>query len=37
MNTVRQQDGDFQIRGAIHPINVVEPLIWLGQSLSAAR
>jgi len=37
MNTVRQQGGDFQIRGAIHPINVVEPLIWLGQCLAAAR
>jgi hypothetical protein len=37
MNTVRQQDGNYQIRGAIHPINVVEPLIWLGQSLAAAR
>jgi hypothetical protein len=35
MNIVRQQDNSFQIRGAIHPINVVEPLIWLGQSLAA--
>lgn len=37
MNTVRQEDGNLRIRGAIHPINVVEPLIWLGQSLAAAR
>lgn len=37
MNIVRQQGRDFQIRGAIHPINVVEPLVWLGQSLAAAR
>jgi hypothetical protein len=37
MNTVRQEGGDPLIRGAVHPINVVEPLMWLGQSLSAAR
>lgn len=37
MNTVRQPGGGFQIRGPIHPINVVEPLVWLGQSLAAAR
>lgn len=35
MNTVRQADGTFQIRGAVHPTNVVEPLVWLGQSLAA--
>jgi hypothetical protein len=35
MNTVRQADGTYQIRGAVHPINVVEPLVWLGQSLAA--
>lgn len=37
MNIVRQQGGDYQIRGAVHPINVVEPLVWLGQCLAAAR
>jgi hypothetical protein len=25
---------DGRIRGAVHPINVVEPLLWLGQSLA---
>lgn len=35
MNTVPQSDGTSLIRGAIHPINVVEPLIWLGKSLAA--
>ena len=37
MNTVRQAGGDPLIRGAIHPINVVEPLMWLGQSLTPVR
>lgn len=35
MSIVPQPGGDPLIRGAIHPINVVEPLIWLGQSLAA--
>ncbi|MFC0041345.1 hypothetical protein [Actinomadura rayongensis] len=26
-----------RIRGTVHPINVVEPLLWLGQSLAADR
>lgn len=26
-----------RIRGTIHPINVVEPLMWLGQKVAAAR
>lgn len=34
MNLVPQGSGDFQIRGPIHPINVVEPLLWLGQHLA---
>jgi hypothetical protein len=33
-NAVREAD-EFRIRGPIHPINVVEPLVWLGQSLAA--
>lgn len=37
MNVVSKGGGDFQIRGPIHPINVVEPLLWLGHSLSAGR
>jgi hypothetical protein len=27
----------YKIRGAIHPINVVEPLLWLGGSVAAGR
>jgi hypothetical protein len=34
-NVVRDENGEFRIRGAIHPINVVEPLLWLGQRLTA--
>jgi hypothetical protein len=37
MNIVPQEDGDPLIRGPIHPINVVEPLIWLGRNLAAGR
>lgn len=37
VNTVPRPGGDPQIRGAIHPINVVEPLMWLGKSLAADR
>jgi hypothetical protein len=29
--------GQPRILGAIHPINVIEPLIWLGQSLSTSE
>jgi hypothetical protein len=35
MNIVRQENGDALIRGPIHPINVVEPLIWVGRSLAS--
>lgn len=35
MNIVPQEKGDPLIRGPIHPINVVEPLIWLGRSLAS--
>jgi hypothetical protein len=41
-NVVPQQAGEdgkitYSIRGAIHPINVVEPLRWLGESVAAGR
>lgn len=29
------QDGEVRIRGQIHPINVLEPILWLGQSVTA--
>jgi hypothetical protein len=31
------EDPTYTIRGAIHPINVVEPLLWLGESVAAGR
>ncbi|WP_326824870.1 hypothetical protein [Streptosporangium sp. NBC_01756] len=32
-----EADEDSRIRGQLHPINVVEPMLWLGQRLAAAR
>jgi hypothetical protein len=37
MNLVPQDGGKPLIRGPVHPINVVEPLIWLGQNLATGR
>lgn len=34
-NARRDADGSFHIRGRIRPINVVEPLVWLGERLAA--
>ena len=34
-NVVPIDDGQFQIRGQIHPINVAEPMLWLGQCIAA--
>jgi hypothetical protein len=34
-NVVPAEDGKFQIRGQVHPINVAEPLLWLGQRIAA--
>jgi hypothetical protein len=31
------QEATYRIRGAIHPINVVEPLLWLGESVATGR
>jgi len=36
-NTVEQEDGSVRIRGQIHPINVLEPMLWLGQSVTTER
>ncbi|MCO6005405.1 hypothetical protein NE236_10460 [Actinoallomurus purpureus] len=33
-NVVPDGNGGHKIRGAIHPINVLEPLLWLGQQLT---
>ncbi len=33
-NTVDQKDGTFRIRGQIYPINVLEPILWLGQTIT---
>ncbi|MEU6740700.1 hypothetical protein [Streptosporangium sandarakinum] len=32
-----EADEDSRIRGQLHPINVVEPILWLGQRLAATR
>jgi hypothetical protein len=37
MNVVSRDSGDLQIRGPINPINVVEPLLWLGQNFNGGR
>jgi len=34
-NVAQTDDGEFVIRGAVRPINVAEPLVWLGQRLAA--
>lgn len=34
-NVVEQGDGTFRIRGQIHPINVLEPVLWLGRNVTA--
>lgn len=33
-NALEQSDGSVKIRGRIHPINVLEPILWLGQSVT---
>jgi hypothetical protein len=33
-NVVPVADGQFEIRGQIHPINVAEPLLWLGERIA---
>ena len=35
LNAITQEDGQIRIRGQIHPINVLEPILWLGQSVMA--
>jgi hypothetical protein len=36
-NAMEQADGSIEIRGPIRPINVVEPILWLGQSLASEK
>lgn len=36
-NTVEQSDGTINIRGQIYPINVLEPVLWLGQTITTLR
>ncbi|MGV9680895.1 hypothetical protein ACWDSJ_36970 [Nocardia sp. NPDC003482] len=36
-NVEQVGDGDFRIRGKVHPLNVIEPLIWLFDNLKAKR
>jgi hypothetical protein len=35
--TGRAPAGKFRIRGPAHPINVMEPMLWLGQRMSSDR
>lgn len=36
-NAVEQGGGTYKIRGQIHPINVLEPILWLGQSVTSVN
>jgi hypothetical protein len=36
-NAVEQGDGTVKIRGKIYPINVLEPVLWLGKSITTLR
>jgi hypothetical protein len=36
-NVVSASDGYSKIRGTVHPINVMEPMLWLGQQLTQKR
>jgi Putative ATP-dependent DNA helicase recG C-terminal len=36
-NVVQLENGAVAIRGPIHPINVAEPLLWLGRRIAAGR
>jgi hypothetical protein len=36
LNVGKTETGEFKIRGKAHPINVLEPVLWLHQSLSSA-
>lgn len=36
-NLLPEATGSSRIRGVVHPINVMEPLLWLGQRLSSER
>jgi hypothetical protein len=35
-NVDQMEDGQQQIRGPIYPINVVEPVLWIGESIAEA-
>ena len=34
-NNAVEQNGEIKIRGQIHPINVLEPILWLGENVTA--
>jgi hypothetical protein len=36
-NAMEQANGSIRIRGSIHPINVLEPILWVGQSLASEK
>ena len=33
-NVIQGADGQHQIRGQLHPVNVAEPLLWLGEKIA---
>jgi hypothetical protein len=35
-NTIEQSGGPPMVRGQIYPINVLEPILWLGQNIATA-
>jgi energy-coupling factor transporter ATP-binding protein EcfA2 len=35
-NVVPDGNGGYRIRGDIHPVNVLEPLLWLGQQITGS-
>jgi hypothetical protein len=36
-NIVDQSGGSYEIRGQIHPINVLQPMLWLGRCVTAVN
>lgn len=36
-NVARDEDGQYRIRGKVHPRNVLEPLLWMNESLKGGR
>jgi hypothetical protein len=37
VNTIKADDGEERIRGGVHPINVLEPVLWIQEQLRRSR